>query len=108
MQPRREQTKRSSAQFGLSFIDGEKLSTRTFQKAAGGMASTAWAVPAEPPQIQRQSSHEKINYRLGNIQSLQKRGAAKLVIPGDLTKPTFLKQILGYVNKELRFLGATK
>ena len=40
------------------------------------------------------------------IQSLQKRGASRTHIPGDLSKPPFLKRALAFIHDELRILGA--
>lgn len=73
----------------------------------GGMAVTeAW----KARDVSRPSSASAAKRHLTNgaliSEPIQKRGAAKTHIPGDLTKPFYLKRALQNVYEELRILGA--
>jgi hypothetical protein len=103
----------NTGQFGLSFVDGEKL-YRPAQKM-GGMASSSeqlWATPSSSALERATHSHshsqpEKFHLKTnaGPI-SLQKFGAAKITIPGDINKPVFLKKLTQFLYDELRIIGA--
>lgn len=54
------------------------------------------------------TKHVQIPRIDSTLNSTQKRGASKTYIPGDVSKPLFLKRALHFINEELRIVGATK
>jgi hypothetical protein len=109
----RQASRVQTGPFGLSFVDGDKL-YRPVRKA-GGMASSnehLWATPttnalerATDSHSQSQAERIHLKTHAGPI-SLQKFGAAKITIPGDINKPVFLKKLTQFLYDELRIIGA--
>ncbi len=109
----------SNKLFGKTFLDGERLDAKRLS-AVGGMtrlANAAWSVTGYRPndthlydsEEHQKSKHIYINKGDSGLgYSTQKRGAAKTVIPGDVSKPLFLKQALNFINEELRIIGAQR
>jgi hypothetical protein len=85
------------------------MKTEKHAASVGGMASgvrarseiIAWGDKGS------NKSNSPMHFRYDSgIQSLQKRGASRTHIPGDLSKPAFLKRALAFIHDELRILGA--
>lgn len=117
--------------FGRTFTDGERIENSNF-KRVGGMTrevNVAWssrsssrAGSSHPPTDAPISvisvaedlhdAHHSKNIQIRrmdpSLNSTQKRGASKSFIPGDVTKPIFLKRALHFINEELRIIGATR
>lgn len=53
-------------------------------------------------------THVSLPLNMFNHTATQKLGAAKIVIPGDKTRPNFLVKALHYCCNELRTLGASR
>jgi hypothetical protein len=105
----RPNANRSSGRFGLSFIDGEKLQ-QIFRKPGGLVASSKVESKISSIPTSKQSKKEPcLNYNPEDVSvpSIQKLGANKFVTPGDIKKPLLFKKLMGYIQKELRVLGAT-
>ena len=117
--------------FGRTFTDGERIENTNF-KRVGGMTrevNVAWSsrsssragsshpqtvAPisvisvAEDLHDAHHSKHIQIPRMDPTLNSTQKRGASKSFIPGDVSKPIFLKRALHFINEELRIIGATR
>jgi hypothetical protein len=105
-------TRRSTTSgFGFTLIDGQKLERR--HQKAGGMTSArhveCWGETSSRSSKQFQFQEnvtKKIFHTDAEIHPLQKRGASKIVIPGDVSKPALLKRMLQFRNDELRAIDA--
>ncbi|KAI8893904.1 hypothetical protein BC833DRAFT_606862 [Globomyces pollinis-pini] len=98
--------------YGHTFSDGEAMDKR---KSFGGLTTThvqAWdktsstSKSSTTTKIMKRPTINHLNNPSG-ILSTQKRGASKIVIPGDVSKPIFLKKLLSFIREELRVLDAT-
>lgn len=98
-------------------IDEDRASSKL---GSGGMVTTqrkhqAWEATSSETskhhanlthEVQRQLSNP--NHHTNSHLSTQQRGASKIVIPGDKTKPRFLIKAMAFCTKELRILGASE
>ncbi|KAJ3319020.1 Translin-associated factor X-interacting protein 1 [Boothiomyces sp. JEL0866] len=95
--------------YGKTFADGQKLEKAIHKVgglAAAPMTTSAWDLDEKPRMVVNSDPEFISKYKSGSA-STQQRGANKIVIPGDLSKPTFLRKAQAFVNHELHVIGAT-
>ncbi|KAJ3275725.1 Translin-associated factor X-interacting protein 1 [Terramyces sp. JEL0728] len=95
--------------YGKTFSDGQKLEKSIHKVgglAAAPVTTSAWEQEESPRNIRGSDPDFIYKYKSG-VASTQQKGADKIVIPGDLSKPTFLRKAQAFVNRELHVIGAT-
>ncbi|KAJ3311333.1 Translin-associated factor X-interacting protein 1 [Boothiomyces sp. JEL0838] len=90
--------------YGNTFADGQKMeknSSRIGGLASAPISTAAWDHEDNKPRMVANSEPQFISKYKTGVASTQQRGANKIVIPGDISKPTFLRKAQAFLNHEL-------